>query len=174
MIGVYPTQFAFMSPIPHFIFLVTCRQLFGAVVAYQIHLMLSPKPETQIPCYRPSCFLRWILSKKFWVPLATISYSFYVFHLVWIFFTQKYCPWFTLDWVPDDDIYACKWWFFKGGIFYYLGTAVQSFILSVLNSVFIYVFVEKPFIDARRVFKNKYAVQAKSKNIELEEKIKVD
>lgn len=81
IIGVYPTQFSSWSPLPHFMFLVSCRQLFGASIAYLIHLMLSPKPETPIKWYRPTCFLRWLLSKKLWVPLATVSYSFYVFHI---------------------------------------------------------------------------------------------
>lgn len=86
-IGVSPHQYASWAPVPHFIYMTTCRQIFGAAVAYLIHMMLTPKPETPIDWYRPSCFLRWILSKQFWVPIATISYSFYVFHIAVIDWT---------------------------------------------------------------------------------------
>jgi peptidoglycan/LPS O-acetylase OafA/YrhL len=44
--------------------------------------MLSPKPLTVISSSRPTKYMRAFLSSSFWVPIATLSYSMYIWHLI--------------------------------------------------------------------------------------------
>jgi hypothetical protein len=64
-----------------FTWTVTERTFYGLALAYLLSLMLSVKPEESIPFYRPTCFLRAFYSMSIWVPIATLSYSFYLLHL---------------------------------------------------------------------------------------------
>ncbi len=56
------------------------RVAYGLALSYLLALMLSPKVEDTIPWYRPNKFLRWMLSWSMWVPVATLSFSFYLWH----------------------------------------------------------------------------------------------
>lgn len=70
-----------LDPPVHFVYIMTVRPLYGLCLAYLIEMILSPKPDQTIAYYRPSKYLRWFLSSRFWVPIATTSYSFYIWHL---------------------------------------------------------------------------------------------
>ena len=58
------------------------RPLYGACVAYLILLTISAADNTKIPCYRPTRWLRAFLEWNFWLPIATCSYSMYVWHIL--------------------------------------------------------------------------------------------
>ena len=60
------------------------RQLCGLSLSYLITLMLSPKAEESIAWYRPTRYMRAVLSWNFWVPFAVLSYSLYVCHVYMI------------------------------------------------------------------------------------------
>ena len=51
-------------------------------------LMLSPLPEDSIVWYRPVRYIRGFLSMNIWVPLANLTYSIYLFHLVMFVCTE--------------------------------------------------------------------------------------
>lgn len=57
-------------------------QLYGAAWMYLVPGFLS---KEHIPCYRPTRCCRAFLGWSFWLPLATISYSLYVYHIDIIF-----------------------------------------------------------------------------------------
>jgi peptidoglycan/LPS O-acetylase OafA/YrhL len=58
------------------------RPLYGMCLAHLIKLMISPNPEDPIPWYRPTRYLRSLLSWHLWVPIGNLSYSIYLWHLV--------------------------------------------------------------------------------------------
>ena len=57
------------------------RQLFGLSLAYLMHLALNPSCG-DLSYLRPSKLLKAALSAKIWLPIATLSYSFYLIHIV--------------------------------------------------------------------------------------------
>ena len=57
------------------------RALYGASLAYLILLMISPSPKTAIPFKHPTKYIRAFLSLSLWVPIATLSYSIYLWHM---------------------------------------------------------------------------------------------
>ena len=64
------------------------RSIYGSSLAFLMTVMLSVKPEENIPFYRPTKYLRAFLSWSLWVPFATLSFSFYLMHLQTILFFQ--------------------------------------------------------------------------------------
>ena len=71
--------------------------MFGLLLAFFVALMLSPKPEDKIPMYRPTYYMRAFLSASFLLPIAVISYSLYLFHLIVQFLLLE--KW--IKWYPD-------------------------------------------------------------------------
>ena len=57
------------------------RSLYGASLSFLLVLMLSVPPDEIIPWYRPSKVLRAFLSWSLFLPIATLSFSFYLMHL---------------------------------------------------------------------------------------------
>lgn len=145
----------FGIPILNVIWICTSKQLYGLSISYLLTIILSPKPDDSIPCYRPSKFLRWILSWSMWVPVASLSYSFYLWHLQPIVIMQG----LNLKLFTPPKIYnstACEqglgnvlWNWTKNYLF--------IFTLTTIVSVLSFTFLEKPGIDARVIYKNKYA-----------------
>jgi len=57
------------------------RAVYGGCLSYLILLMISPDPNSTIPYSRPTKFIRGFLSLPFWIPIATLSYSIYLWHI---------------------------------------------------------------------------------------------
>jgi len=57
------------------------RYVFAACLSLIILTSLSPTKETTISWARPSKYFRGILSLKIWLPIATLSYSIYIWHV---------------------------------------------------------------------------------------------
>lgn len=64
--------------------LIFGRQIFGLCLSYLVYLALNPAIK-MIPYFRPSRLVSMILSWKFWIPIATLSYSIYLFHIPYMF-----------------------------------------------------------------------------------------
>jgi peptidoglycan/LPS O-acetylase OafA/YrhL len=135
------------------IWMVTVRHIFSIAWGYLIHCMILTDPEDDIPKYYPTWFLRAVLSWSFWVPTAVLSYSIYVFHNMFysIFKGQK---WLNSDpknmkapVCPTSTAEAYGKWFLL-----MLLVWVISFVLAMI----LFVFVEKPAIDARIAFTDNY------------------
>ena len=60
------------------------RPLYGLCLAHLIKLMISPAPEDTIPMHRPTKFLRAFFSMSMWVPIANLSYSVYLWHIIFL------------------------------------------------------------------------------------------
>ena len=62
---------------------ILCRPLLGLSWAYMIYIMLT---KEEIGCHRPSRWIKAILEWAVWTPIANLSYSIYLTHLLVIFF----------------------------------------------------------------------------------------
>ena len=61
---------------------IVSRQLYGACLAYLILLCISANEDTNpIPWYRPTRWIKGFLCMNIWLPIATFSYSMYIWHL---------------------------------------------------------------------------------------------
>ena len=141
------------------------RQLFTLPLSFLIYLMVSPNANL-MHSLRPVTILRKVLSSPVWLPMATISYSMYLYHvffIVLVFMTTFVYP----DWTKEalvpgmmkEDAQAkiteCPW-STAGSYIRLLYIIVAGLIPTILISIISYLLVEKPGIDARRVFKSKY------------------
>ena len=75
-----------------FLLLSFGRQLYSLGLAYLIFLMVSPSIE-KASIFRPARFIRAVLSMDIWLPLASLSYSMYLWHipvLIAIFKTSSF------------------------------------------------------------------------------------
>jgi len=61
------------------------RYAFSAFLSVLILVSMSPEPETPISWARPSKYFRGFLSFRIWLPIATLSYSIYIWHFLIIF-----------------------------------------------------------------------------------------
>ena len=129
------------------------RPLYGACVAYLILLAVSADPERKIPCYRPTKWLRAFLEANFWLPIATFSYSMYIWHIyVLAIFGPQFTNWFNIQ-PAIDAKFPDPYKYFGIYILFFFVCLAISMLVSILS----YICIEKPSIDSRRVFKNKYA-----------------
>ena len=128
--------------------------VFGICVSFLIAVMLSVPPEEPLGL-RPTACLRSCLSSNFWVPIAILSYSMYLYHRR---LSKKSKSFFNaaveqLD--PNGEPCAC-------GLMTAIGlwVADQAFmiIVSMLLSTCSFILVEKPGIDARSVYKHKVQI----------------
>jgi hypothetical protein len=78
-IGFFGTDFPVETAALYYVYYCLHRIIFGWCVAYLTAVMLSVKAEEPLGI-RPSAMLRCFFSLGCWVPLATLSYSFYVFN----------------------------------------------------------------------------------------------
>ena len=121
-----------------------------------ILVSMSPKQDTPISWARPSKYFRGFLSLGIWLPLATVSYSVYLWHHIPMAIIsvikygdqRKAIAKLTLKNDCEEIV--------KIGV----GPAITLFFGTLLSATLIaslsYVFVEKPAIEARRVFKTKW------------------
>jgi peptidoglycan/LPS O-acetylase OafA/YrhL len=61
------------------------RYFFSIAISVLILTSLSPSPEKSISWWRPSKYFRALMSLKLWLPIATLSYSVYLWHPI-VFF----------------------------------------------------------------------------------------
>ena len=137
------------------------RQLCGLSLSYLIALMLSPKPNQSIPWYRPTIYMRAMLSLRFWVPIAVLSYSMYVSHVYMIGLNSRLVVPYPKEFDPkqqkDLPVTECPWTF--GEALGKLGILwICSFIMTIIFSIVVYMMCEKPGIDSRVIFKNKLQI----------------
>lgn len=136
------------------------RQVFGAALSFLVAVMLSPKPEDPIEGFRPSKWLRAILSLDFWVPIATISYSLYIVHGPLAAHTFSAFAWFNegAQNIEKGRLEACPLGIWTS-VFRYIVYTVTFMIPSVLIAKCCFIYVEKPGIDGRVVYKNKFELK---------------
>lgn len=129
--------------------------------------MLSPKPDQNIPWYRPTKYMRAFLSWKIWLPLANLTFTFYLFHGVVLIYTSQISLGLNLAGreLPSTDpkvltIAECNeagvGFSNKGLIGIYMTNAALAISITLIISIFIYVFIEKQGINARSAFKSKW------------------
>ena len=145
--------------------------------------MLSPKPDQNIPWYRPTKYMRAFLSWKIWLPLANLTYTFYLFHDVPVMMATSPIS-FVLnlgdDKLPSEDpevlkIAECNeagvGFSNKGLAGIWFTNAALAFFITLIICTFIYVFIEKQGINARSAFKSKWQKGAvKVENLETNAK----
>ena len=144
--------------------MVFFRAVYGLCLSYLLCIMLSPKTEDSIPWWRPTKYLRWFLSLSFWVPFATLSFSFYLMHLQTLFLIKDEIYPKTTFYPGNVEFNATKaliegacyqgrWAIF--GSFEYIFWLI--FVITIILSVLSFVYIEKPGIDARVAIKSKFA-----------------
>ena len=136
-------------------FCVFERSIYGLCLAYLLVIMLSTDPESSIAWFRPTRYMRAFLSWSFWLPFATLSFSLYLFHLQIINTWKANSARAFFDGIVSyEDVRDCKFWPIFGSFEYEFWVI---FIIAIAMSALSFIYVEKPGIDARVVFKNKYA-----------------
>ena len=144
------------------------RQLCGLSLSYLIVLMLSPKPDESIPWYRPTKYMRAMLSLKFWVPIAVLSYSMYVSHVYLIYYNSLVIVLYpqTFDQKQQKNIPVAKCpWTFGQTLVKFAILLIVSFIMTIIFSIVCYMLCEKPGIDSRSVFKNKLQMEMEKQDL---------
>lgn len=143
------------------------RQIYGLIISYLLHLVLNPETP-KLSIFRPARFIRAFLSWKIWIPIAMLSYSFYLLHILPFFtfvFSNEYLnPDYLENPIPSrpdnpkHGKFVCPWEQGSIGVLVRFCTiALLVFVTANALSIFTFTFIEKPFNDAKRVFKNKYA-----------------
>jgi peptidoglycan/LPS O-acetylase OafA/YrhL len=150
-----PEDYTEIAQIKFLWLICIARSLYGAVLAYLILLCVSADTVVNpIPWYRPTRWIRAFLCLDIWLPIATVSYSMYIWHLILI---QKLFPVLAgVIGLQDEAKNGFKEWHPKYAGWLFLSMLIV-FIPTMILSILSYIFIEKASIDARRVFKNKYA-----------------
>ena len=147
------------------------RIVLGITISFLVHVMLNPATP-QISMLRPARFLRWFLSLNIWVPIAVLSYSIYLFHIYPVmgvnmahFMNPLFDPdnqektIFGKQMIDDNGdwtVKKCPWEKGSNQILYkFLGAFAIVLAASSFISMLVYVCLEKPGIDAKRIYKNK-------------------
>ena len=173
-IGGFPVFSTAVLQNSSLIFIYTClgRQIYGASISYLLLLMLSPKPEDNIPWYRPTKYMRAFLSWKIWLPLANLTYTFYLFHDTPVMLlTGPIAVKLNLGGreLPSTDAEVLKVaecneegvGFSNGGLAgIWFTNAALAFVITIIICTFIFVFIEKQGINARSAFKSKWQKSA--------------
>ena len=147
-----------MSVNMNFIWICVSRQLFGAAIAFQIFLMTLPSVE-HIKWTHPIYLINKVLSSAFWVPTANLSYSIYLFHIqpAMLVGNLKFA-------VPDPSITdECQFDSNFDLFIRYTYVFILTVLMAMVTAFLVYFLVERPFIEGRKVFKNKHEV-AKMEN----------
>lgn len=140
-----------MTPMQNFVWVCTSRQIFGAAIAFQMFLMTLPCIN-DVHWSHPIYMINKILSSILWVPIAALSYSVYLFHITVYMFVGS-----TSFAVPDATIITeCQFDTKLSLAVRYIYVFVLTILLSMVVAFFVYFLVERPCIEARKVFKNKH------------------
>lgn len=94
-------------------------------------------------CVNKDASIRWLnsfLSFRLWYPLAQLSYSMYIFHIVVISFLM-----FGVRFLTDQNYLSVE----QITPAFMLGFCLLALILNFVFCIFTYVFIEKPFMNLR-------------------------
>ena len=127
----------------------------SACLGLMMYASLAPPAETSISWTRPSKYFRGLLSLNVWVPIATLSYSLYLWHpcimavvsVIYVDSVSKIDKLSTKD--SCEEIVSL-------GLYPSVGIFIFGSVISIFEAMISYLFIEKPAIDARRVFKSKW------------------
>jgi peptidoglycan/LPS O-acetylase OafA/YrhL len=122
-----------VAPLLQHVYLVLHRYLFSAAVAVLMLYSLLGQGHIYVA-------LRWFLSWRLWMPLARLSYSFYLVHIVVIFAVYK------LNVSAADYTAIASGVFMQGAIW---PMAMLAALLTLAISLLLYIFVERPFMALR-------------------------
>jgi len=118
------------------IYIIGCRQLFGAALSSLILAMLYPKGLSKA--------ISALFSSRLWYPIAQLSYSMYLFHFM-IVFTALVSFKANLDYHKIDYSALPVSW--MGIVF------ATVFVATIIVSVITYLLIEKPFMNLRGGFR---------------------
>ena len=133
----------------------TSRQIFGAAIAFQMFLMTLPCIN-DVHWSHPIYLINKILSSVLWVPIAALSYSIYLFHSQAMMIVGN-----TSFAVPDTTIMECQFDTKSSIAIRYFYVFIVTTLLSMVIAFVVYFLVERPCIEARKVFKNKHEAASK-------------
>ena len=142
------------------------RALYGMCLAHLIKLMISPAPEDTIPWHRPTKYLRSFLSWHLWVPIGNLSYSIYLWHLQFLksldngdFGFKIKATALTIE-APPGGVPGLTAEYCDLSIANSISTYWTLFFVGTTCTVTVaalsFALIEKPCIDARVAFKNRY------------------
>ena len=133
------------------------RYVFSAFLAVIILVSMSPKQDTPISWARPSKYFRGFLSLSIWLPIATLSYSIYLWHFI-IMWQLSEATIYDSSKKQIDQLSAATQCadISKIGVGIAFDLFWKCLLITIVVSSFSYVFVEKSAIDARRAFKTKW------------------
>jgi len=137
------------------VWVCTSRQIFGAAIAFQMFLMTLPCIN-DVHWSHPIYLINKILSSVFWVPIAALSYSIYLFHIQAMMIVSN-----TSFAVPDQTIAECQFDTKFSIAIRYFYVFIVTTLLSMVFAFVVYFLVERPCIEARKVFKNKHEAASK-------------
>ena len=118
--------------------------------------------KEEIPWYRPSRWMKSFLSLKVWAPVANLSFSIYLIHLMTLPILSSSITFLKSkeesDWelnpegkFPD----ACPVSHLDALLRFFFVLIVSFLANMVLSLLVVYLPFEKPALDARRAFKRK-------------------
>lgn len=138
----------FLDPVAHLYYANSARSIYGICLAYLIFKMLSVPPDQPLGC-RPTALMRAVLSWDFWVPIATLSYSLYLFHPATINLMEYLNLLGPL--IPKTlDVGAV--------LTYWICFLPVCLLITSIVATLTFICVEKPGIDARKVYKHKVEI----------------
>ncbi len=114
-------------------YIITNRNLFSACLGWII--LLSIFKDNSIR------YLNWFLSLKLWFPFAQLSYSMYIFHIVFISFAM-----FQVRYLSDESYISLE----DITPLFMLGFCVIALAITFVFSIFTFVCIEKPFMRLRK------------------------
>ena len=123
---------------------ISSRVIFATCWAYLMPGLLS---IDEIASYFPTKHLRRFLSANFWVPIATISYSFYLIHQ-----ECKYAAMKTFPKIEGET--ALLMTIGRKGCEIFMAVAT-----SILGASLIFILVERPCNNARSLLKNRHVAR---------------
>ena len=122
--------------------------MYGAALGFIVLMTVLEDPKTKLTYCHPVRYIKGFLSLNIWVPIATLSYSIYIFHKsIIVFYILG-----ILDIQPFEG--GCDE-LIKVGIVAILKLFVLTTLVAILWTMPLFVFIEKAAIDARVVFTNK-------------------
>jgi peptidoglycan/LPS O-acetylase OafA/YrhL len=97
--------------------------------------------------YSPVRWLKEFLSFRLWIPLANISFTFYLWHTTFMGFVH-----FFKFSESMKDIEGCSEETLGKSIGVFIFDILVGFLITFLASMILYACFEKPIVDARKVF----------------------